>query len=108
MREIVTDLNSPALRKGSFSENCFGCGPVRHIDDEDAAGARGIVVTGEQRAAQDQDILMLPEIGEMRITRGRPDGCAVGTIFLVDDVEHGGFRRLLGLPAQQKLRIDLD
>ena len=58
-----------------------------HVDDETASGALDPVVA-EQRSAQQQDVQVPVEIGEMLVLVGSADLGAVISVFLIDDVEH--------------------
>jgi hypothetical protein len=85
MRAILTLLNSPALRNGSCREN-IRLFPARHVDDETAAGAPDAVI-GEQRAAEDENVRVLVEIGQMLFSVRRADlSSTLLAIFLIDDV----------------------
>src|SRR5262245_31123805 len=80
-------LEQAGLAEWLIARKFLGLLTAWHVDDETASGALDPVVA-EQRSAQQQDVLVPVEIGEMLVLVGRADLGAVISVFLIDDVEH--------------------
>src|SRR5215831_1456169 len=80
-------LEQASLAEWLIARKFLGLLTAWHVDDETASGALDPVVA-EQRSAQQQDVLVPVEIGEMLVLVGSADLGAVISVFLIDDVEH--------------------
>src|SRR5215468_9394452 len=80
-------LEQAGLAEWLIARKFLGLLTAWHVDDETASSALDPVVA-EQRSAQQQDVLVPVEIGEMLVLVGSADLGAVISVFLIDDVEH--------------------
>src|SRR5215471_14424323 len=80
-------LEQAGLAEWLIARKFLGLLTAWHVDDETSSSALDPVVA-EQRSAQQQDVLVPVEIGEMLVLVGSADLGAVISVFLIDDVEH--------------------